>query len=109
MRFAVSVMALTLASGAVGTAQTAKVSHTPAPWKRYCQADGGFCFKYPSWWKMLGDVYEGSGVIVAPPQKEEQPLWNEITVALVAPPKEPDEALGLDGVIRQAAAGMREA
>lgn len=59
---------------------------------------------------MLGEVYEGSGVVVAPPQKEEQALWNEITVAMVAPPpKDPDHALGLDGVIQQAAAGMRDA
>ncbi len=57
----------------------------------------------------MGEVYDGNGVVVAPPQKDEQPLWNEITVALVAPPKDADQALGLDWVIQQASAGMREA
>ena len=80
----------------------------PAPWKSYCQADGGFCFKYPSSWKVMGEIFDGNGVVVAPPQKDEQPLWNVVTVALVAPPKDADQALGLDGVIQQASAGMRD-
>jgi hypothetical protein len=58
---------------------------------------------------MMGQVYDGKGVVVAPPQKEEQPLWNEITVAMVAPPSDIDQAIGLDGIIQEAAAGMREA
>jgi len=57
----------------------------------------------------MGEVYSGNGVVVAPPQKQEEPLWNEITVAMVAPPKDADQALGLDGVIQQASAGMRDA
>ncbi len=37
-------------------------------------------------------------------------LWDEITVALVAPPPEGDEeGIGLDGVIQQATSGLREA
>jgi len=88
--------------------QAAKPTHSASPWKRHCQPDGGFCFNYPPSWRMLGEIYDGNGVVIAPPQKDEQPLWNEITVAMVAPPKDSDEAVGLDGIIEQAAAGMRE-
>jgi hypothetical protein len=110
MRFAVRALVLALITSAIGASgQSPKPAHPAAPWKRYCQGDGGFCFKYPSSWKMLGEVYDGNGVVVAPVQKDEQALWNEITVAMVAPPKDADQALGLDGVIEQAAAGMREA
>ncbi len=55
-------------------------------------------------------IYDGNGVVIAPMQKEEQSLWDEITVAMVAPPTEgDDEGIGLNGVIDQAAAGMRDA
>jgi hypothetical protein len=91
-------------------AQTTKPAHPAASWKRYCQPDGGFCFKYPGSWKMLGEIYDGKGVVVAPVQKEDQSFWDNITVAMVAPPTEgDDEGIGLKGVIEQATAGMREA
>lgn len=57
---------------------------------------------------MLGDIYDGNGVVVAPPQEGQESLWNEVTVARVAPPSE-DGGLGLDGVIDEAAKGMRAA
>ena len=100
---------ITLQAGVV-FAQAAKPAHPVAPWKRYCQPDGGFCFKYPGTWKMLGEIYDGKGVVVAPVQKEDQSFWDNITVAMVAPPPEgDDEGIGLKGVIEQAAAGMRDA
>jgi hypothetical protein len=106
----VTWLALITMQAGVVFAQTAKTAHPAAPWKRYCQPDDGFCFKYPSSWKMLGEIYDGKGVVVAPVQKEEQSLWDEITVAMVAPPTEgDDEGIGLNGVIEQAAAGMRDA
>ncbi len=59
---------------------------------------------------MLGEVFDGNGVVFAPPQKQERTLWNEITAALVAPPPEGDEeGPGLNGIIEQAASSMREA
>jgi hypothetical protein len=109
MWFAVRALVAALITSSIAVGQSAKPAHPVAPWKRYCQADGGFCFKYPSTWKMLGEIYDGNGVVVAPQQKDEQPLWNVITAAMVAPPKDADQALGLDGVIQQAAAGMRDA
>ncbi len=57
---------------------------------------------------MMGEIYDGNGVVVSPPQKNDPTLWSEVTVAMVAPPKDSDEALGLDAIIEQAAAGMRE-
>ncbi|HUI83170.1 MAG TPA: hypothetical protein VL240_03055 [Candidatus Binatia bacterium] len=82
----------------------------PAPWKRYCQTNAGFCFRYPGSWMMLGEVFDGNGVVIAPPQKEDRALWDGITLAMVAPPPEGDEeAAGLDAIVGQAAAGMRDA
>jgi hypothetical protein len=106
-----ALLALTIVqSGVVGFAQSAKPSHPIASFKRYCQPNDGFCFKYPASWKMLAEIYDGRGVVVAPVQKEEQSLWDEITAAMVAPPTEgDDEGIGLNGVIEQAAAGMRDA
>lgn len=101
------VLILTQAAG-FAFGQASKPVHSASPWKRHCQPEGGFCFKYPPSWRILGEIYDGNGVVIAPPQKDEQPLWNEITVAMVAPPKDSDEAVGLDGIIEQAAAGMRE-
>jgi hypothetical protein len=87
--------------------------HTPpaksAVWKRYCQPEGGFCFKYPNSWSILGEIFAGHGVVVAPPQKQDRTLWNAITVAMVVPPPEgDDEPVDLDGVIGQATSGLRE-
>jgi hypothetical protein len=78
-------------------------------WKRYCQPEGGFCFKYPNSWSILGEVYDGNGVAVAPPQKQDRALWDAITVALVLPsPTGDEESTGLDGVIERASSGLRE-
>jgi hypothetical protein len=112
MRFvlrAVLLALITMQTGVLVLAQSAPAAHPAAPWKRYCQSDGGFCFKYPPSWKMLGEIYDGKGVVIAPVQKEDQSFWDNITVAMVAPPAEGDKALGLKGVIEQASAGMRDA
>ncbi len=94
--------------GVAAIAQTAAPAHPAHPWKHYCQPNGGFCFKYPPTWKMLGEIYDGNGVVIAPEQKGEQPLWDEVTVAMVAPPSE-DGGMGLNGIIDEAAKGMRAA
>lgn len=92
-----------------GQTSTPAPAHKPAPLKCYCQANGGFCFKYPATWSMLGEVFEGNGVVVAPPQKEDRAVWDAITVAMVVPPAQGDEdPVSLDGVIEQASARIRE-
>jgi hypothetical protein len=103
------LIAMVVGLASFAASQAAAPAHKPAvPWKRYCQPNAGFCFKYPPTWTMLGEVFDGNGVVVAPPQRDEQPLQSEVTVAMVAPPKDSDDALGLDAIIQQAAAGMRE-
>jgi hypothetical protein len=113
MRFLSSLL-LTFAIGwglvCAGAAQTVAPVPKPAPWKRYCQPDNGFCFKYPDSWTMLGEVFGGNGVVVAPQQKEERTLWDEITLAMIAPaPEDGKEPATLDGIVDQAAVGMRDA
>ena len=103
---------MAIGSVALAAAQTSS-SRPPArksaAWKRYCQPDGGFCFKYPGSWSMLGEVFEGNGVVIAPPQKQDRSLWDAITVARVVPPPTGDEEpLGLNGVIEQASSGLRQ-
>ena len=58
---------------------------------------------------MLGEVLEGNGVAIAPPQKQDRSLWDAITVALAVPPPTGDEEpLGLNGVIEQASSSLRQ-
>jgi hypothetical protein len=109
LRFlAVQGLAVALVSLAMG--QSAAPAHNAVSTKKYCHPDDGFCFRYPGTWSMLGDVFAGNGVVVAPPQKEDRVLWDEITVALVVPAPEGDEeGPGLNGIVEQSSAAMREA
>lgn len=111
LRFAI-LLALTLnvAVIAVGQKPPAAPARKPVARKSYCQPDGGFCFKYPASWSVLGEVFDSNGVVVAPPQKLDRALWDEITVALILPPSEGDEEpVSLDGIIEQASESMRAA
>jgi hypothetical protein len=106
--FALAVNLATVAAGQKPPAAPAPL-HKPVPRKRYCQPNGGFCFMYPSSWTMLGQVFDGNGVVVAPAQKIDKALWDEITVALILPPAEGDEEpVSLDSLIEQASASIRE-
>src|SRR3974390_2682334 len=79
----------------LATLAVAKPAPRPAskvvPWKSYCHPTHEFCFKYPATWSMLGEVFNGNGVVVAPAQKQARELWDEVTVALVIPAPEGDE------------------
>jgi hypothetical protein len=89
-------------------AQTAKSATPSAPWKSYCQPVANFCFKYPPGWQMLGEVFEGNGAVVAPPQKQEQQLWDSVTVArVIPPPQDKDDAMTAAEAITQAESGVR--
>ena len=88
---------------------TAKPTQKSPPWTEYCHGDGGFCFKYPASWSVLGEVFDGNGVVVAPPQKLEREYWDEVTVALVIPPPQSAaDAVTIDQLIEQAVSGVRE-
>src|SRR3974377_436967 len=95
MRFVLWSLLLTMTSGCLAAAAEQTPPHTPpaksAVWKRYCQPAGCFCFKYPSSWSMLGEIFAGHGVVVAPAQTQDRTLWNAVTVVMVVPPPEGDE------------------
>jgi len=93
---------------AISTAQT-PTPHRTLPSKRYCHATAGFCFRCPSSWAVLGDVFEGNGVVIAPEQKADRALWDEITVALMATPSGDGAVPSLNGIVEQAATAMRDA
>lgn len=58
---------------------------------------------------MLGEVYEGNGVAVAPLQKQERSLWDAVTVALVIPAPQGDEdPVTVGQAIAKAVAAVRE-
>lgn len=85
-----------------------RTSPRPAITRKYCLKETGVCFNYPAGWQVLGEAYI-NGVILAPPQKLERALWDEITVALIVLPPGPDEpATSIDQVIETATASLRE-
>ncbi len=95
----------------LGTGMAAQTAHKPAAksaaWNSFCHPEHGFCFKYPAGWTMLGEVFEGAGVMVAPPQKLDRELWDSVTVALVIPPPQGnDEPVTIGDAIAQAVAGV---
>src|SRR5271157_6067955 len=79
------LLVVALGSFVVAAGQTSSPApaRKPVAWKSYCQPDGGFCFKYPSSWSLLGEVFEGNGVVVAPQQKEDLALRDAITISMV--------------------------
>jgi hypothetical protein len=93
----------------VGAAQTsAKPAPKAAAWKEYCHPDYGFCFKYPSSWISLGPIFDGNGIVVAPPQNQDRALWDEVTVAMMIPPPEGDEEpVSIDEAIEKAVSSVR--
>ena len=104
------LLALLLGLSGVVTAQTAtKPTRKPLPVKDYCHGEGGFCFKYPASWSVLGEVFDGNGVVVAPPQKQEPEYWDEVTAALVVPPPQSAaDAVTIDQLIERAVTRVRE-
>jgi len=85
-------VAVLLGLATLAVAQTApRPASKVVPWKSYCHPTHEFCFKYPATWSMLGEVFDGNGVVVAPAQKQARELWDEVTVALVIPAPEGDE------------------
>ncbi len=79
------------------------------PSKQYCHPSAGFCFRYPGTWTVLGDIFNGNGVVIAPQQKGEREQWDAITVALVLPADENGEGPSLNKIIEQTTADMRGA
>jgi len=113
MSFALRRLPMWIMVAAVVVSAGAQTATKPAiqaqPLKTYCLRDLGFCFQYPSAWLVLGEVYGGNGVVVAPQQQGDRERWDAVTVALVIPPPDGDEeAISLDEVIAQAVKGVRD-
>lgn len=109
LRAATYILVLaSVAGGAFG--QSSAPAHKAAvPSKRYCHPNAGFCFRYPGTWTVLGDIFDGNGVVIAPQQKGEREQWDAITVALVATPDANGEGPSLNKIIEQTTADMRAA
>jgi hypothetical protein len=103
-------LVLVLSLGTVLAAQTAaKPAPKSSTWKSYCQPERTFCFKYPAGWTMLGEVFDGAGVMVAPQQIQEHESWDSVTVALVVPaPQGDDQPVTISQAIGKAVAGVRQ-
>ena len=57
----------------------------------------------------MGEVFDGNGVVVAPPQKLEREYWDEVTAALVIPPPQSAaDAITIDQAIEQAVSRVGE-
>jgi len=118
MRFALRPAIYTLflaATGLIAFGQSSTPASKTSPHKttslskKYCHASAGFCFRYPGTWSVLGEIFDGNGVVIAPEQNGDRALWDEITIALVAPPAEDGQGTTLDAIIQQATEAMRGA
>jgi len=101
-------LALVMIATALSAQTTSPAAKAPAM-KTYCHPVDDFCFKYPAGWQVLGEVFEGNGIVVAPQQKLEQELWNSVTAArIIPPPQNKDDAITIGEAIAQAESGVRE-
>lgn len=49
-------------------------------WKTYCSEEGAYCISYPPDWNVAGDVFEGMGIVMAPPQDgKDKSQWDQVT------------------------------
>lgn len=77
--------------------------------KTYCHPVFDFCFRYPAAWTVLGEVFDGNGVVVAPVQAGARENWDEVTVAVVVrPPLANEDPATIEEAISQAVSGVRK-
>jgi hypothetical protein len=86
------------------SSEKASVHH----WKTYCSEEAEYCISYPADWDVVGDVMEGNGVVMAPPQSgKEKDLWNDVTVSVTdLPESEGKETPSFDDVVSVALNGL---
>jgi hypothetical protein len=78
-------------------------------WKTYCSEEAEYCISYPPNWDMVGDVMEGNGVVMAPPQEgKDKSLWDEITVSVtdLPEPEKGREPPSFDDILSVALQGL---
>ncbi len=78
-------------------------------WKNYCSEEAEYCVSYPPDWDVVGDVMEGTGVVMAPPQEgKDKSLWDEITVSVtdLPEPEKGKERPSFDDIVSVALNGL---
>ncbi|MGE5110426.1 MAG: hypothetical protein ACM3JB_06190 [Acidobacteriaceae bacterium] len=90
-------------------------SSKPAPksslrhWRTYCSEEAEYCISYPPDWDVVGDVMEGNGIVMAPPQNgKNKALWNDITVSVTDLPEteEGKPSPSFDDIVSVALSGL---
>ena len=77
-------------------------------WKTYCSEEAEYCVSYPPEWDVVGDVMEGNGVVMAPPQNgKDKALWNDVTVSVTdLPENEGQQPPSFDDIVSVALNGL---
>ena len=78
-------------------------------WKSYCSEEAEYCVSYPPDWDLVGDVMEGNGAVMAPPQgKKDKSLWNQVTVSVtdLPEPEKGKEPASFDDILTSALSGL---
>lgn len=77
-------------------------------WKTYCSEEAEYCISYPSDWDVIGDVMEGNGVVMAPPQNgKDKALWDGVTVSVTdLPGNEGQQPPSFDDIVSVAINGL---
>ena len=95
------------------TAQTSSGTKTAVNsmknWKTYCSEEAEYCVSYPPNWDVVGDVMEGNGVVMAPPQEgKDKSLWDEITASVtdLPDPEKGKERPSFDDILSVALKGL---
>lgn len=83
-----SAASKTSSSAAQNSPQKSTIGSSIKNWKSYCSEEAEYCVSYPPNWDVVGDVMEGNGVVMAPPQEgKDKSLWDEITVSVTDLPE----------------------
>lgn len=84
----------TQASKPAGTSTSKPTTTSARPrislkgWKTYCSEEGAYCISYPPDWNVAGDVFEGTGVVMAPPQPgKDRSQWDAVTSSVAYLPE----------------------
>jgi hypothetical protein len=77
-------------------------------WHTYCSEEAEYCVSYPPDWDVVGDVMEGNGVVMGPPQNgKDKALWDDVTVSVTdLPESEGKEPPSFDDIVSVALNGL---
>ena len=78
-------------------------------WRTYCSEEAEYCISYPPDWDVVGDVMEGNGIVMAPPQNgKNKAMWDAITVSVTDLPEteEGKPSPSFDDIVSVALSGL---